>query len=128
MTQRVWGYVNQADACIAAYFVEWTPGHLQNAANFDLILGAWGPSTTAEDRKAIALDFRQLDTGPAFRVIDAANRPVSKSSLVRDALGREQVIGKPIANTVFAICDTVLTRDQRLTDLRNLLSEGKDGR
>jgi len=37
MTQRVWGYVNQDDATIAAYFVEWTPGHVQNPANFDLI-------------------------------------------------------------------------------------------
>jgi hypothetical protein len=38
MTQRVWGYVNQGDATIAAYFVEWTPGHVQNPANFDQIL------------------------------------------------------------------------------------------
>lgn len=127
MTQRVWGYVNQGNATVAAYFVEWTPGHVQNPANFDLILGAWGPTTVPKDRKAVALDFRRFDSGPAFTVIDAANRPVAKSSLVGDALRREQVIGEPIAKTVFAICDTVLTQDHRLTHLRNLFSETTDG-
>jgi hypothetical protein len=126
MTQRVWGYVNQGDATIAAYFVEWTPGHVQNAANFDIIIGAWGPATVPEDRRAVALDFRRFDTGPAFTVIDATIRPVGKSSLVSEALKREQVIGDPIAKTVFAICDTVLTQDPRLTHLHNALSETTD--
>ena len=127
MTQRVWGYVNQGDVTIAAYFVEWTLGHVQIAANFDLILGVWGPTTVPRDRKAVALDFRRFDAGPAFTVIDAANRHVAKSSLVGDALRIEQVIGEPIAKTVFAICDTVLAQDHRLTHLRNLLSETTNG-
>ena len=42
MTRRVWGYVSQGDVTVAAYFVEWTPGHQDRAANFDLIIGAWG--------------------------------------------------------------------------------------
>jgi hypothetical protein len=39
MTQRVWGYVYDNDAALAAYFVEWTPGHVEQSANFDLIVG-----------------------------------------------------------------------------------------
>ena len=127
MTQREWGYVNQGDATIAAYFVEWTPGHVQNPANFDLILGAWGPAAAPRDRKAVALDFRRSDTGPAFTVIDAADRPVGKNSLVGEALKREQVIGEPVANTVFAICDAVLLQDHRLAPLRKLFSETGHG-
>lgn len=123
MTQRVWGYVNQDDATIAAYFVEWTPGHAQNPANFDLILGTWGSATDANDRKAVALDFRRSDTGPSFTVIDAKDRPVAKSSLVSEALRRDQVVGEPIAETVFAICDTVWLQDHRLTSLGNLFLE-----
>ena len=46
MTRRVWGYVSQGDATVAAYFVEWTPGHKDRAANFDLIIGAWGPAAS----------------------------------------------------------------------------------
>ena len=123
MTQRVWGYVNQGDATIAAYFVEWTPGHAQNPANFDLILGTWGSTAASNDRKAVALDLRRFDSGPAFTVIDAADRPVAKSTLVIKALRREQLIGEPIAETVFAICDTVWLQDDRLLSLRNFFPE-----
>jgi hypothetical protein len=123
MTQRVWGYVNQGDATIAAYFVEWTPGHAENLANFDLILGTWGSTAASNDRKAVALDLRRFDAGPVFTVINAADRPVAKSTLVGEALRREQVIGEPIAESVFAICDTVWLQDDRLFSLRNLFSE-----
>jgi hypothetical protein len=118
MTRRIWGYVTQDTMTIAAYFVEWTPGHIEKAANFDLILGKWGSDATPADRKAVALDFRQLESGPAFRVINAADRPVSTNKLVSDALERDQVIGLPIAQTVFAICDTVFLEDPRVSPLR----------
>jgi hypothetical protein len=126
MTQRVWGYVNQDEATIAAYFVEWTPGHVENPANFDLIVGAWGPGTSPKDKKAVSLDLRRTDAGPWFTVIDASKRPVATSSLVGEALSREQVIGKPIADTVFSICDTVLLQDHRLDSIRNLFCDSGD--
>jgi hypothetical protein len=66
MTKRVWGYVNQGETTIAAYFVEWTPGHTEQAANFDLIVGKWGTDSTSHDRKGVALAFRQLQNGPSF--------------------------------------------------------------
>src|SRR5437870_12193798 len=53
MTRRVWGYVTQDDATIAAYFVEWTPGHEEKAANFDLIIGKWGEDAGRVSRKEI---------------------------------------------------------------------------
>jgi hypothetical protein len=37
MAKRVWRFVYDADAAIAAYFVEWTPGHEASSAAFDLI-------------------------------------------------------------------------------------------
>jgi len=118
MTRRVWGYVTQDEATVAAYFVEWTPGHEENAANFDLIIGRWGEDAGPVSRKAVALDFRQLDTGPAFRVINAKDRPVGTNSLVGEALNKEQIIGEPIAQTIFGICDTVFLEDHRISTLR----------
>jgi hypothetical protein len=106
---------------IAAYFVEWTPGHSDQSANFDLILGQWGADDSgaaAASRKAVALDFRQTETGPWFRVIDANDRPVSGNSLVGEALTRKQVIDEPISQTVFAICDVVFLEDPRIAPLR----------
>ena len=118
MTRRVWGYVYQGEAAIAAYFVEWTPGHLDQAATFDLILGKWGPEAAAIDRQGVALAFRQLETGPAFMVVDALDRPIGTSFLVGEALSREQVVDEPIAKTVFAVCDSILLHDARLFPLR----------
>jgi hypothetical protein len=119
MTQRVWGYVSQDETTIAAYFVEWTPGHSEQAANFDLIVGKWGTESTSHDRKGIALAFRQLQNGPSFMVINAVDRPIATSSLISDALSRDQVVGMPIAETVFAVCDAIFLRDHRIGPLRD---------
>ena len=118
MTRRVWGYVYDDEVPAAAYFVEWTPGHLHKFANFDLILGKWGENASPAHRKAVALAFQQREDGPAFMVIDAASRPVGSSEIVGEALDRERVIGKPIAQKVFAICDTIFLQDQRIAPLR----------
>ncbi len=117
MTRRVWGHVNDGEATIAAYFVEWTPGHLDQAASFDLILGKWGPETSSTDRQGVALAFRHLETGPTFMVLNATDRPVGASPLIGQALTREQVIGKPIAEAVFAICDSIFLQDDRISVL-----------
>lgn len=50
-------------------------------------------------------------------VIDATERPVAKSELVSRALRREEVIGQPLAETVFAIADAALFKDERLKEL-----------
>ena len=118
MTSRVWGYVENNEAAIAAYYVEWTPRHEGKAANFDLIVGGWGDDTGASDRQAIALEFRHLEAGPAFRVIDAKGRRIGASSLVSEALDRSSVVGTPLGDLVFAICDLVYLEDPRVSVLR----------
>jgi hypothetical protein len=117
MTQRVWGYVYNNDDALAAYFVEWTPGHLEQSANFDFIIGRWGDETSALDRVAVALEYRCLDSGPAFMVINADARPVAGNANVGRALMREEVIGTKLAGTVFAICDEIFLHDARLSTL-----------
>ena len=117
MTHRVWGYVYDNDAALAAYFVEWTPGHVERSANFDLIVGRWGDETSASDSVAIALEFRCLNSGPAFMVVNAEARPVARNANVGRALTREQVTGTELAQTAFAVCDEIFLNDGRLTTL-----------
>ena len=62
-TKRVWGYVYRLDAAIATYFVEWTPAHPQRDAVFDLIIGTWGDGSTPNDRQAVSVAFKVLDSG-----------------------------------------------------------------
>jgi hypothetical protein len=118
MTSRVWGFVYDHDAAAAAYYVEWTPGHEVTTAAFDLIIGTWGENTDAKDRQAVSLEFRKLESGPAFMVTDAENRAVARSSLVSKALSREEVIGTATASHVFAICDAIYLEDPRISLLR----------
>ncbi len=115
MTQRVWGYVYDNDDALATYFVEWTPAHVEQSANYDLIVGRWGDNTSASDRVAIALKYRYLHSGPAFMVINADDRPVARNANVGKALMRDQVIGTELAGTAFAICDEIFLHDARLT-------------
>jgi hypothetical protein len=118
MTKRVWGFVYEHEAALAAYFVEWTPGHPSSRSNFDLIVGTWGDDTDNSDRSAVSLEFRKLETGPAFMVIDAATRPVANSPLIAAALSREEVIGTEIAALAFRVCDAIYLEEPRLVWLR----------
>jgi hypothetical protein len=117
MTSRVWGYVYRFDEAIAAYYVEWTPGHGASQANFDILIGEWGEAASSSDRSAVCLEFRKLESGPAFMVIDAKTRSVAANSLVSSALDRDDVIGTALAPRIFAICDLIFLEDPRISEL-----------
>jgi len=118
-TKRVWGYIYNADAATAAYFVEWTPAHPQRDAVFDLILGKWGEAAGPEDRSAVSVAFRVLDTGPSFMVQDASRRRIGSSPFVSTALDRNTLVGTAIAASVFEICDLIYLADPRVAELRD---------
>ena len=111
----VWGHVYDGEAALAAYWMHWTAGHLNEpGANLDLVIGRWGEGATADDRVAVALLHRQQSDGsPALMVIDAADRPAGRGDLARTALARADVIGTPLAAQVFSIVDAIYEQDGR---------------
>lgn len=108
------GYVYRGDTATAAYFVEWTPTHPQRDAVFDLILGKWGEAARADDRRAVSVAFKVLNTGPSFMVQDASVRHIGSSSLVSGTLDRNSVVGTAVAPTVFEICGLIYLADPRI--------------
>jgi hypothetical protein len=50
-------------------------------------------------------------------VIDSSMRDIAKNELVGGALNRMDVVGRPIADLVFAVADTVLAQDERIEEL-----------
>ncbi|MFM5954440.1 MAG: hypothetical protein ACKOPE_09080 [Novosphingobium sp.] len=114
-SRSVWGLVNQGNATVAAYWMHWTVGHLDDpGANLDLVLGAWGDDTAARDRVAVSLLYRESKGAPpAVMVIDAADRPISESELVGSALRRGEIIGTPLADQLFALVDAIWEQDPR---------------
>ena len=118
MSRSVWGYVYSGDDASAAYFVHWTLGQVvKHGAHIDFIVGRWGDGTTASRRSAVSLEYRIGDTGPSVMVIDAHGRNHADGTLAKRILRREDVIGKPLAKKVFALCDAVLLQDERLTEI-----------
>ena len=111
----VWGLVHRGNETVAAYWMHWTVGHLeQNGANLDLVIGEWGENALAEKRAVVALEHRQQPDGsPALMVIDSAERPVARGDLATAALTRADVVGSPLAEQVFAITDAIYLQDDR---------------
>jgi hypothetical protein len=114
-SRRVWGMVHDGPATIAAYWMQWTVGHLSDfGANLDLVIGKWGDETSADDRVAVALIHREMEDGsPSLMVVNAGDRPAGNGTLARTALAREDVIGTPMAENVFALVDAIYLQDLR---------------
>lgn len=114
-TRRVWGLIHDEDGPSAAYFVQWAVGRVdRHGALLDLVLGRWGESATTEDRVVVTMEFRVTETGPAFMVVDARDRPAARQGR---PLSRHEVVGQPIAKDAFAAADWVLASDPRLAEL-----------
>ena len=117
-TRALNGYVSDELGAVATYMVQWTDGHVvANGANFDLIVGEWG-GAPASQRVAVSLEYRQMESGPGFAIIDAPDRAISMSPLVGEALSRSDVVGTKLADEVFAIIDAIWLQDERIRDLR----------
>jgi hypothetical protein len=115
-TKTVCGFAHYEGKTVAAYFVHWTPGHSEHEAFFDLILGDWGEDATSEDRTAVSLAYRFNEDGPGFMVVDATDRPFSRSQLVGRSLRRSEVLGTDLASKAYTVADAVLL-DDRIKEL-----------
>jgi hypothetical protein len=117
VSRKVWGLVRRDRLPLASYFVHWTVGHVfDSGATIDVILGKWGEGTSAADRYAVRVEYCILDDGPSMMVRDADPAQAS-STLAQNHLKRSDVIGDPLADMVFAICDAFLVQDKRLAAL-----------
>lgn len=115
MSRSVWGYVYRDGNAEAAYFVQWTFGEVErHGANVDVIVGSWGEGATAEGRSAVALEFRR---GQGFLLVDARDRPIGQGSLAKRILTRSEVVGTPLADSVFDLVDAVWLQDKRIREV-----------
>ena len=119
VSRAVWGLVDCGDKPHGSYFVHWTVGHVfENGAHFAVILRGRDNEANATERYAVSLEYRVRDNGPEFMVVDAVPDRVAKIGALADRfLKRNDVIGGPLAKTVFDICDAALAQDKRLTPL-----------
>lgn len=119
MGRTVWGYLHDNSSPVAAYFVQWTLGRVEDhGANFDLIIGEWGGHSSPKDRAVVAVAFRRVSGAPQFMIIDAESRPAARSKhLATVAMQRVDVVGTPLAPRVFAMLDAIWTGDSRIAEV-----------
>lgn len=117
LSRIVSGMIGTADADLASYLVHWTVGHIDAlGAEIDLIIGKWGDGASAADRVAVRLHHFIGPTGPAVMVKDPPpNR--ATTALAAHALARDEVIGTPRADEIFALYDALAVQDGRLAEL-----------
>lgn len=119
-SHTVWGDILDANRTAAIYFVQWTESSPDHSPSIDLVLGPWGDGTGPNDRELVSLLFRPAHDGGSFMVIDAQERQIARQSVCSRGLGREEVVGTPIANSVFALVDAIWETDPRIAEVKAL--------
>lgn len=112
------GMVRRNGDPYALYQVIWTSQQVaRHGAEFYLVLGRFGDGTTASDKFAVALHFFVEPDRNGFMVVDADQTPIASHPLVGRALGRENVVGTPLAQEVFDLVDAIWLNDGNITEV-----------
>lgn len=112
--QTAWGFVYEDGGPRACYFVEWTEGHKERTARFDVVVGRWSDDTTENDREAVSLEYRATST-PMFALADAAGRPAAE---VGRPTTKDELTGTKLAEEALSIAGAVLQADERFASLQ----------
>lgn len=115
LSRTIFGEVRDAVGDAVAYICQWTVDGPDHDANIDLVMGAWGDGTTADDRAVVSMLYRRSES--SFMVVDAEPRLEKISGLASAGLARDEVIGTWIAQSAFLVVDVVWADDPRIADL-----------
>jgi hypothetical protein len=123
-TRTVWGYVHSGDQTLAAYFVQWTQGKSEHAANFDFLIGTWG-DPEVKDKRLASWVFNPKQAGGSFMAVDGSSRPAARSDLCSLVLTREQIIGDAELKSLrTSLIDAVWLGDSRIKEIRGFTCAG----
>jgi hypothetical protein len=106
-TADVWGYAYRDEQAHAVYFIRWTRGHPERGAQLAISVGVWGDGGTPESRSCVGVECRLVHGAPAYRIADASETPWANNALLGRMLVRDDVIGTPLAQQVFAVLDAI---------------------
>ena len=115
--RRVWGNLID-DEGTTAYVVQWSPGTRgTHAVIIGLVFGLWGEGSDRDDRGHVAIECREVDGAIQLMVIDAVRSPINAAPLAAKALGRHEVINRPLHDRVFRYVEQIRVRDARVAGL-----------
>nr|AAK95983.1 unknown [Escherichia coli]FAA00065.1 TPA: hypothetical protein [Escherichia coli] len=115
-SRTVWGYVQDSERTICAYFVQWTVGAPDHFPNFDFLIGTWGDDAVSD--KVLSSWLFNPEAG-SFMIIDASSRPAAASDMCNHALSRAEVLAAPGMKSLASQClDAVWIQDERVAEIR----------
>ena len=120
-SRTFWGDLSDANGPRAVYYVHHTMKVLDDAHAplIDIVVGPWGESAKAQDR--ILATIACHPGGAGVMVVDAAGRPLDTRDVCGRALARQESVGTPFANELFAYVDTIMLQDTRMHEVFQLL-------
>jgi hypothetical protein len=117
-TRTVWGYVDEGDRTVAAYFVSWTRNKPDHYPSIDFLVGPWG-SEFVRNKQLIAWLYNPMMAGGSFMVVDSAARPAARSDLCAAALTRQDVLADAaLFQSCKQLLDAIWMQDERLDELK----------
>jgi hypothetical protein len=114
-TRTFRGYVFNHEDAYAVYVCTYTSSHPELGVAMAVSLRGWGDGADTSSKECVALDWRNGDSGPGCRVIDASETSWVSDSLLGQMLSREQALTSGRASEAFSVTDAVWAEDKRLS-------------
>jgi hypothetical protein len=113
-TRVVRGFAYRDGEPHAVYLARWAPDRPKHGATVLVVLGDFGEGSSAADRRAIALEARDYQGGPAFMIVNAADTDFARDAKLGRMATREEVLSTPQARQAFEVVDAVGAADPRV--------------
>lgn len=109
------GFVFNHEGAYAVYLCTYTSSHPELGVAMTVSLGGWGDGADTSAKECVALEWRNCDSGPGCRLIDASGTSWASNSGLGKMLSREQAIMSGRASDAFSVTDAVWVTDARLS-------------
>ncbi len=97
------------------YLCTYTSSHPELGVAMSVSLRGWGDGAETSAKECVALEWRNGDSGPGCRVIDASETSWASNSSLGQMLSREQAMMSGRASEAFSVTDAAWVEDERLS-------------
>ena len=110
------GFVYKSTGTYGAYACYYTASHPEQGVSMAVTLRGWGEGVDSSIKECVALEWRNTDTGPGCRVVNATGTSWANEPVLGRMLSREKALASGRAAEAFAVSDVVWLGDRRLPD------------
>ena len=110
------GFVYEDGDPFAIYACHYTDSHPEQGVSMAISLRGWGEGATPELKECVVLQWRNTETGPGCRVVDAQDTAWAREDILGRMLTRDEALASGRAKEAFTVSDAVWLSDRRLQE------------